>query len=332
MTNTSIRCPLAFLLLCGAWLATGGSALAVQPAACVVVLEGLYLPDSLLFDSGVAHSSTSERVGLAARVANHCLTEGTFKTDANGRPLVVDLLAEDGKTSTADPCHAYRVSRIAGDDPNVGVMPISIEIDDIDRHIAHIEKAARIARAQGARVINMSYGIASCEPALREGYLRLFSNNPDMLFVIGAGNDGVNLDTLGQQECYVPQRLKAPNAIVVGSVSPKESLSRINKIIARRPNPLGNDHLSLFSNYGKSSVHIVARGEYRDYEDFAGTSFSSPLVAKTSALMFRENPDLQPNNVIALLMRTADRQGVYRSLIGSGELNADAAVAAARAF
>ena len=86
--------------------------------------------------------------------------------------------------------------------------------------------ALQAAIDNGATVINFSGG----GPGFNDDESKVIKNNPQVTFVVAAGNEGQNLDTPGNE--YYPASYFYPNLVVVGAVG-------VNGIRTR------------YSNYGK---------------------------------------------------------------------------------
>ncbi|HXM35400.1 MAG TPA: S8 family serine peptidase, partial [Pyrinomonadaceae bacterium] len=127
--------------------------------------------------------------------------------------------------------------------------------------------------------------------------------------------------------------------LVDGLVKP-DLVAPGNKIGAAETSASGG---GIIGSLVSGSSGPVATGSY---QLLSGTSFSTPAVSGTVALMLAANPSLKPAFVKAVLMRTAQRLPVYESMIengrmstferiiteGAGELNASAAVTVAKAI
>lgn len=177
------------------------------------------------------------------------------------------------------------------------------------------------ATYSGAKVINMSwasgcYFISYYQDVINEAY-----NNGSIL-VAAAGNGGT---------CGGPSNLVYPAAfdhvIAVSSVGPYDNHERF----------IGN---ASSTHQHNSSVDICAPGydlliswAPGTYGAANGTSFASPLVSGTVALMLAVNPCLSFEQVESILKSTAvniDAQNPnYVGQLGAGRLDAGAAVYAA---
>ncbi len=141
--------------------------------------------------------------------------------------------------------------------------------------------------------------------AARSAYFALtFYNNPNVLFVIAAGNEGEDNDA----QISSPQGFSRifPNILIVASTG-------------------SNGKLSAFSNYGRGSVQIAAPGENirSAYAgglegDMSGTSMASPNVAGTAAAMRKAHPNLSAREIARVLLTSVDRKPYLRDKVTSG--------------
>lgn len=177
----------------------------------------------------------------------------------------------------------------------------------------------------GARVINMSW-VASCSFSSYGQQVMTEAWANGSVLVAAAGN--------GSATCGGAANLVYPAAydhvIAVSSVGPYDNHERV----------LGNPSTTHQHN---ASVDICAPGydvalstAPGVYLTGNGTSFASPMVSGTVALMLAANPCLTPDQVEMILEATAaniDAQNpAYIGQLGAGRLNAGAAVAMAATF
>ena len=140
------------------------------------------------------------------------------------------------------------------------------------------------------------------------------AHNRGIILVAAAGND--NSETLQYPAAY-------NHVIAVGATN-------------------RNDARSGFSNFGgwvdimapgSSILSSVPSGSTGSYEAQDGTSMASPIVAGLIGLMLSVNPCLSPAEVERLIETTADniddQNGSFIGKLGSGRINAEAAVRAA---
>lgn len=214
-----------------------------------------------------------------------------------------------------------------------------------------------LSNATPAKVINLSLGGAgACTQAYRDAIREI--NAAGVVVVAAAGNtNGHTVNTPAN----------CPGVIAVAGLrhlGSKVAFSDLGPEIALSA-PAGNCvnlsgeclyPLLTTTNTG-TTTPAPSGGTYTDgFNPTFGTSFSSPLVAGTAALMFAVNPDLTPDDVRTLLRRSArafptsgddpgiplcqapvdgvDQDECYctSSTCGAGMLNASAAVTQAQAF
>ncbi|HVW46444.1 MAG TPA: S8 family serine peptidase [Solirubrobacterales bacterium] len=143
-----------------------------------------------------------------------------------------------------------------------GVRVHLVSLADVNRSGAGqprlMAREIRRAAAAGLRVVNISQTIRGRAGRVR----RALAAAPDTLFVVAAGNEGLDLaePDLERDPCSAPQ----PNVICVGELRPGG---------ARAAN----------SNHGNGIVDAWAPGP-------GGTSFAAPRVAAHAAALLRRHP------------------------------------------
>lgn len=129
-----------------------------------------------------------------------------------------------------------------------------------------------------------------------------FSDNRNIIFVLAAGNSGVDND-------YVPHY---PSALNLSNTISVAALDR-------------NNLLADFSNYGKKSVHVATRGvsvvstiPRNKRVPLSGTSQAAPDVARAAVQILNNNRDLYPDEIIMIINETTDVKQVLKDKIHSG--------------
>lgn len=176
----------------------------------------------------------------------------------------------------------------------IKIMPIRA-IPDGDEYDKDVALAIRYAVDNGAKVINMSFGKAySAEPNWVYEAIE-YANKQDVLLIMGAGNNGENIDRVAN----FPNDTKngddefTDNVICVGATT----------------HNFNNSLVSVFSNYGKKNVDIFAPGSKiysaipdNQYDYMDGTSMSAPFVSGVAALIRSYYPKLTANQVKYVIM------------------------------
>lgn len=216
----------------------------------------------------------------------------------NNRPLdgdnsihgthVAGIIAADHADTAAGPA-----DHVQGVAPKAKILPLAF----LDRNGAGMlssgVKAIQYAVAQGARVINASWGGDDCSKALREEIRGLDSTR--VAFIAAAGNDSRDVDTLPSY----PASLNLAAQITVGAIG-------------------SHDIMANYSNYGVQAVHIFAPGTEIDSTlpnsrvgTLSGTSMATPFVAGAVALLLSSAPTATVTQVRAAFYRTAFHDNLY---------------------
>lgn len=209
---------------------------------------------------------------------------------------------------TADPegaLHGTHVAGLIGATRNNGIgmdgiadqvqLMILRVVPDGDEYDKDIALAIRYAVNNGAKIINMSFGKSFSPEKNWVDSAVLYAEAHDVLLVHSAGNEGVSLD----------EKIKFPNA----------SLQKLNRkannfitVGASSDRIFGPCLAASFSNYSSQVVDLFAPGVKmystqpgNIYGRNDGTSFSSPIVSGTAALIRSYYPTLTAPEIISIL-------------------------------
>jgi hypothetical protein len=169
-----------------------------------------------------------------------------------------------------------------------------------------ILKGLDYAVAHGAQIVNMSF--AGPKDALVERGIAAAAAK-GIVMIAAAGNAGAKS----------PPLYPAANANVI-AVSATDAQDRLFAASNR------GSHIAISA----PGVDIFLPAPDEKYQMPSGTSFSAAYISGLAALMLERNPALKPNEVRAILMKTARDLGTpgRDDLFGAGEADAFAAVSA----
>jgi len=220
----------------------------------------------------------------------------TNTSDVNGHGTAV------AGAAAASSNNGIGVAGVAG---QAKIMPVRIADANAYAYYSTIAQGLTWAADNGARVANISYsgvaGSASIQSAAQ------YMKNKGGLVVVSAGNNGIN-----------------------ENITPTTTMIPVSATDA-------NDAMASWSSYG-SFVALSAPGTYiwttsrgGAYQQWQGTSFSSPITAGVVALTMAANPALTSTQVESMLYSTAVDLGTPGRDIyfGYGRVNAAGAVQAA---
>jgi subtilisin family serine protease len=167
--------------------------------------------------------------------------------------------------------------------PKAQILPLKAFSANGTGYLSNIIAALYYAVQHKANVVNMSFDVTSTSAAFNQAVS--YAHQHGVILVAAAGNEDTS----------APVYPAALSGNVIGIASTTEWDAR-----------------SSFSNYGKTDVWIAAPGEYvistypgGTYASESGTSFSSPLVAGTAALLASAKPGLTQTNAANALSHAA---------------------------
>jgi subtilisin family serine protease len=200
---------------------------------------------------------------------------------------------------------------VAGISQRVKIMPLKFLDRDGVGYDSDAIESIDFAIANGADIINASWGSPDPSPLLLEAIQR--ARDAGVLFVTAAGNGGE--DGIGDDNDVTPDYPANYNAQSGNVVSVAATTRR--------------DALASFSNYGDTTVDIAAPGDAilstvpgGGYESWSGTSMATPCVAGAAALALAADSSLSVTALKAALLGSVDTPAALNGRTRSGRLNA----------
>ena len=191
---------------------------------------------------------------------------------------------------------------------NIIIMPIRNTPmgDEKDKDVAN---GIRYAVDNGAKIINMSFGKEHSPNKKIVDEAILYAKEKGVLLVHAAGNDNKNTNYFyNYPTALLEDGNIASNWIEVGASS-----SKINEEL-----------VAGFSNYGDFSINIFAPGvdiystlPNNKYDTRSGTSMAAPVVSGVAALLLSYFPELTPEQIIEIIIKSGTTYNVNVKLPGS---------------
>jgi subtilisin family serine protease len=213
--------------------------------------------------------------------------EGTTPTEPDGAVQQQSAAILDQQSAAildGKPCGAFGHGTMTSGlvhlaAPHAKILPLKAFSSDGTGYLSNIVAALYYAVQHRANVVNMSFDLSYPSPALSQAVS--YANHASVVLVAAAGNENTS------QRVYPA----AINGSVMGIASTTDWDAR-----------------SSFSNYGSADVWIAAPGEYvistfpgGGYAAASGTSFSSPLVAGTAALLLSAKQPMNQSQAASAL-------------------------------
>lgn len=197
--------------------------------------------------------------------------------------------------------------------PGARILPIRVSEKQLDDEgiasgktvsMAELAQAIDYAVAQKARVINMSFILGTDDPAVRNAVKNAIAKG--VVVVAAAGNQHAQgKDSVTPDDAVYPAAY--PDVIGVGAMDWTGARVKESQV--------GN-YVDLMAPGSKVLCQAAGGG----YQQADGTSFATPFVSGTAALMLAREPNLSPKEVSLRLFASASSTngGAYSMSYGHG--------------
>ncbi len=278
--------------------------------------QGTWSTIVAVIDSGLdlSHPEFAGRVWVNTAEAN-----GAPGRDDDGNGYVDDVNGWNFQANSPnvydDNGHGTHVAGIIGATGNNGqglagvnwgarILPLKFIGADGNGSVDDAIRAIYYAVNQGARVINASWGGSERIRALTDAIQ--YANSRNVVFVTAAGNESRNN---GVRRSF-PADDRLPNVLSVGAVD-------------------ANGALASFSNFGKTTVDLVAPGVTirstvpGGYATYSGTSMAAPYVTGVVSLLVGLHPEMRASQLVQRVLNAArPLPGLQGKIITGGIVDA----------
>lgn len=208
---------------------------------------------------------------------------------------------------------------------NVNILPLQVIDDNGNGYSDDVAQAISYAVDHGANIINMSLGTNGDDPLVRSAVDYAFEHN--VIVVAAAGNCGNSSAGAcsGQVAGYVTFPANYNRVIAVGASDSSNARASFSSYGERL------DIMAPGSGTIISPTYTASNGTSMYASSLYGTSFASPIVASSAALIRSIRPDTSIDDVRALLMGGATKLSsmsgaFYTQSYGHGLLNIGQAI------
>jgi type VII secretion-associated serine protease mycosin len=203
---------------------------------------------------------------------------------------------------------------IAGMCWGCAILPVKVLNSRGGGSDAAVARGMRWATDAGARVINMSLGGSGDSQTLREAVE--YAHSRGALVVAASGNERQSGNPINYPAAY-------PQVLAVSGTSNADTVTGFSNT---------GEHIDIAAP--SVALWTTILNDNRDYGPPNGTSFSSPYVSGTAALVFTLRPDLSNDDIRCVLEASADDKGPpgKDAEYGWGRLNAFKAVQLAQNY
>lgn len=249
---------------------------------------------------------------------NEAEKNGTVGVDDDGNGYVDDIYGYDFVNKDGDPMDgnkhgthcagvigaSHNSSGIAGVMANVKLMGIKFLSDTGSGETIDAISSIEYAIRNGAHIMSNSWGGGEKSEALKEAIQA--ASDAGILFVAAAGNSSSDNDSKNS----FPANYNVENIITVGSIS-------------------GTGKKSGFSNYGRTSVHVLAPGANilstvpnDRYKKLSGTSMAAPHVSGVLGLLLSSEKGIDFREAKERLMKTSVNNKLIKRYSIAGRVDA----------
>lgn len=193
--------------------------------------------------------------------------------------------------------------------PEAEILPLKVRFGNY-RTNTSVVAAMKYAVERKAVIVNMSLGFPVSTEEIESYQViqemnEIIINNPDVLFVVAAGNDGVSL----KKKPFYPAVFNHQNVITVGALDDQT-----------KEKTRGHLRMAFFSNYHRKFVDVFAPGFQiestwlnGEYKVLSGTSMAAPFVSGVLYKMYLKNPKMVGKKLRnRFIRRVAKRRWLYK--------------------